>query len=59
MVTFPGTATSFSNLQRGTYYLTMDVTSGGKKLFWDLKVELKSGANSVTLDAANALSADQ
>lgn len=59
LVTFPGAASSFSNLQPGTYYLTMDVTTGGKKLFWDLKVELKSGANAVTLDASNALSADQ
>ncbi|HET9401570.1 MAG TPA: hypothetical protein VFO34_11535 [Candidatus Acidoferrales bacterium] len=58
VVTFPSTPTSFSNLQPGTYYLTMDVTSGGKKLFWDLKVDLKSGANSITLDASNALSVD-
>ena len=59
VVTFPGTPSSFSNLQPGTYYLTADVTSGGKKLFWDLKVELKSGPNSVTLDASNALPIDQ
>jgi hypothetical protein len=59
VVTFPGTPTSFSNLQPGIYYLTADVTSGGKKLFWDLKVELKSGPNSITLDASNALPIDQ
>jgi hypothetical protein len=37
----------------GTYYLMISGRSNNQGLYWDLKVELKSGANSITLDEHN------
>jgi hypothetical protein len=37
----------------GTYYLMVSTLYNRQPLYWDLKVELKPGANSVTLDQTN------
>lgn len=37
----------------GTYYLMISGHSNNQGLYWDLKVELKSGANAITLDEHN------
>jgi len=37
----------------GTYYLMVSTLYNRQPLYWDLKVELKAGANSVTLDQRN------
>jgi hypothetical protein len=38
----------------GTYYLMVTGQYNNQSIFWDMKVELKEGANSVTLDQKNA-----
>jgi hypothetical protein len=38
----------------GTYYLMFALRYNNQPIFWDLKLELKAGANSVTLDQHNA-----
>ncbi len=38
----------------GVYYLMVAARYNGQALYWDLKVELKPGANSVVLDQHNA-----
>jgi hypothetical protein len=39
----------------GTYYLTASATLGKLVLYWNVKVDLKAGHNSVTLNTENAL----
>jgi hypothetical protein len=39
----------------GTYYLTISVRYNNQPIVWDMKVALKAGANSLTLDPHNAL----
>lgn len=38
----------------GTYYLTFALRYNNQPILWDLKLDLKAGANSVTLDQRNA-----
>jgi hypothetical protein len=38
----------------GTYYLTVSTRMGNLVLYWQVKVDLKPGANSITLDTKNA-----
>lgn len=38
----------------GTYYLTITVRYNNQPILWDMKVALKAGANSITLDPHNA-----
>jgi hypothetical protein len=38
----------------GTYYLMGSTFSGGQILLWDVKVELRGGANAIALDQSNA-----
>ena len=38
----------------GTYYLMGSTFAGGQILLWDVKVELRGGANTLTLDQKNA-----
>jgi hypothetical protein len=38
----------------GTYYLMFATRYNNQPILWDLKLELKAGANSVTLDQRNA-----
>ena len=38
----------------GTYYLAISVRYNNQPIIWDMKVNLKAGANSVTLDPRNA-----
>ena len=38
----------------GTYYLMIITRYNNQPIFWDMKVDLKAGANSVTLDPRNA-----
>ena len=39
----------------GTYYLTASAKIGALVMYWNLKVDLKAGTNSVTLDTQNAM----
>jgi hypothetical protein len=39
----------------GTYYLTASAKIGQLVMYWNVKIDLKAGANSVTLDTRNAL----
>jgi hypothetical protein len=45
---------TFSGVAPGSYYLMGSALAGGQALMWDVKVDLKAGANSVTLDQWNA-----
>ena len=45
--TFPGVAP-------GTYYLMGSMFGGGQILLWDLKVDLRAGANTIALNQRNA-----
>jgi hypothetical protein len=45
---------TFSGVAPGTYYLTGSALAGGQPLMWNFKVDLKPGANSVSLDQRNA-----
>jgi hypothetical protein len=38
----------------GTYYLMGSTVAGGQILLWDVKVELRRGANTIALDQGNA-----
>ncbi len=38
----------------GTYYLAISVRYNNQPIIWDMKVNLKAGVNSVTLDPRNA-----
>jgi len=46
--------TSFPGVPPGTYYLMISAQYNGHALYWDTKVDLKAGANSLTLDQRNA-----
>ena len=46
-VTFPG-------VPPGTYYLLVQGITGSQHLVWDLRVDLKAGANAITLNERNA-----
>ncbi|MGA8438833.1 MAG: hypothetical protein WB714_11460 [Candidatus Sulfotelmatobacter sp.] len=48
-----GNAT-FSNLPDGSYYVFTTTHKANPALAWDVRVEVKSGANSVVLDQKNA-----
>lgn len=48
-----GNAT-FSNLPDGSYYVFTTTHNANPALAWDVRVEVKSGANSVVLDKKNA-----
>ena len=39
----------------GTYYLMLATRYNNQPISWDMKLELKAGANSVTLDQRNAV----
>jgi hypothetical protein len=39
----------------GTYYLAISTRYNNQPIVWDMKVDLKAGANSVTLDPRNAV----
>lgn len=39
----------------GTYYLFGSAMQNGRSIIWNLKVVLKAGANTVTLDQGNAV----
>jgi hypothetical protein len=39
----------------GTYYLTASAKIGALVMYWNLKIDLKAGTNSVTLDTQNAI----
>ena len=41
-------------VQPGTYYLMISVRYNNQPIFWDMKVDLKAGDNSVTLNPQNA-----
>ncbi len=45
---------TFSNLPDGSYYLFTTSHNANPPLAWDLRVEVKSGTNSVVLDQKNA-----
>ena len=49
----------FSNARTGTYYLLVDVPYNGSHLVWNLRVDLKPGANSVSLDQRNTTPIDR
>lgn len=48
-----GTAT-FPGVPTGTYYLFVTTTYNNRNYFWTQRIELKAGANSITLDQNNA-----
>lgn len=39
----------------GIYYLLVSIRINNQPILWDVKVDLKSGANSLTLDPQNAV----
>ena len=49
-----GTAT-FPGVAPGTYYLSGSASPDGRLIHWNLKVDLKSGANALTLDRHNTM----
>ena len=52
-------ATTFSNIPKtGTFYVVAD-TSRAHHLFWNLRVDLKPGSNSVRLDESNTTPVDR
>jgi len=45
---------TFAGVAAGTYYLMISTRMNNQSLYWGQKVELKAGANSITLDQKNA-----
>ncbi len=45
---------TFAGVAPGTYYLMGSMFTGGQFLLWDIKVELRSGANTIALSQQNA-----
>jgi len=45
---------TFTGVAAGTYYLFGSIRNNNLALLWDLQVDLKPGANPVTLDQRNA-----
>lgn len=41
------------NAQTGTFYLYTEVLHHGQRLLWNVRVDMKPGANTVTLDQGN------
>lgn len=46
--------TTFPGVPAGTYYLMVSVRVNNQPLMWDLKVDLKPSANSITLGPQNS-----
>jgi hypothetical protein len=44
----------FPGVPAGTYYLMISAVSSNQPLFWNFRVDLRAGQNSVTLDQRNA-----
>ena len=44
----------FPPLPAGTYYLVGSALYDNRQIIWDLRIDIKPGANSVTLDQRNA-----
>jgi hypothetical protein len=49
-----GHATLTPAVSPGSYYVSGSARGSGGVLVWDVKVELKSGDNSIVLDQSNA-----
>jgi hypothetical protein len=49
----------FSGVPPGTYYLIGSLHTKDQFIYWDLPVELKAGANSITLDQNNSKPAER
>jgi hypothetical protein len=47
-------ATVLPGVPPGTYYLTTSAKIGQLVMYWQVKLELKAGANAITLDTRNA-----
>jgi hypothetical protein len=45
---------TLSGVAPGTYYLMGSTFAGGQMLLWDVRVELRAGANAIVLDQRNA-----
>jgi len=45
---------TFAGVAPGTYYLMGSALAGGQMLLWDIKVELRAGANTIALNERNA-----
>ena len=45
---------TFAGVAPGAYYLMGSTFAGGQMLLWDLKVELRAGANAIALNERNA-----
>jgi len=45
---------TFAGVAPGTYYLMGSTLVGGQMLLWDVKVELRTGANTIALNQGNA-----
>jgi len=45
---------TFAGVAPGTYYLMGSTAVGGQILLWDVKVELRAGANAIALNQGNA-----
>jgi hypothetical protein len=52
-------AVTFPNADAGTYYVFASSLDNRVPLFWNVRVDLKPGTNSVTLDQRNATSIDR
>lgn len=50
---------TFDKARAGTFYLIGQTVLNGRHLVWNLRVDLKPGANSVTLDQRNATPIEQ
>ncbi|MFI5058344.1 MAG: hypothetical protein ACHQLQ_09160 [Candidatus Acidiferrales bacterium] len=46
---------TFPGVTPGTYYLMGSTFANGQMLLWNVKVELRAGANSIALDQRNAM----
>ena len=50
---------TFPNARTGTYYLVLQIPYNGLHLLWNLRVDIKPGANSVTFDQRNTTPIDR
>lgn len=50
---------SFATVPSGTYYVFTHGVYNGRHMIWNTRITLKPGANSIVLDAANALPVEQ
>ena len=44
----------FQNARAGTFYLVLQTLYNGMHLVWNVRLDMKPGANSITLDQRNA-----